>query len=39
MLLAVELDDELRGMAIEIDHVAIERNLPPELRAVEARAA
>ena len=29
MLPAVQLDDELRRMTVEIDHEPIERNLPP----------
>jgi hypothetical protein len=39
VLFAVELDDELRGVAIEIDDVTIERDLPPEFCAVKSRAA
>jgi hypothetical protein len=36
VLLAVELHDKLRRMAVEIDNVSVDRNLPPELRAFEA---
>jgi hypothetical protein len=39
MLLAVDLHDELRGMAIEVDDVAIEGNLPAKLGAVETGAS
>ena len=39
VLLAVDLDRELRSVAIEVDDVAIEWNLPFELGAVTARAA
>ena len=39
MLLSVDLDDELCRMAIEIDDIAVERNLTPELRAMKARTA
>ena len=39
MLFAVDLDDELGRVAVEIDDEAIEGDLPPELRAVEARTA
>jgi hypothetical protein len=39
VLFAVELDEELRGVAIEIDDVTIERDLPPESCAVKPRAA
>src|SRR6202000_3139358 len=39
MLLAVDLDDELRGMTVEIGDISIEGNLPLEFRAMEARAA
>ena len=36
VLLAVELHDKLRRVAIEIDDITIEGNLPSELRAFEA---
>jgi hypothetical protein len=39
VLLAVDLDDEFRGMTVEVGDISIEGNLPPELRAMEARAA
>jgi hypothetical protein len=39
VLLAVKLDDKLRGMTVEINDETIERNLSPEFRAVKARAA
>jgi hypothetical protein len=36
VLLAVQLDHELRCVAVEIDDTAIDRNLAAELRALEA---
>jgi hypothetical protein len=39
MLLAVDLDDKLRGVTVEVGDISIEGNLPLELRAMEARAA
>jgi hypothetical protein len=36
VLLAVELHDELRRVAVEIDDITIKGSLPPELRAFEA---
>ena len=39
VLLAVEFDDELGRVTVEVCDVAIERNPPLEFRALEARAA
>jgi hypothetical protein len=36
VLLAVQVDDELGCMTVEIDSVSIDRNLSPELRAFKA---
>ena len=36
VLLAVELHDKLRRVAVEIDNVSVDWNLPSELRAFEA---
>jgi hypothetical protein len=36
VLFAVELNDNLRRMAVEIDDIPIKGSLPPELRAFEA---
>jgi len=36
MLLAVQFNHELRGMAVEVGDISIEGNLPLELRAVKA---
>jgi hypothetical protein len=39
VLLAIQLDHELRGVAVEVGNLSVERDLPPEFRAVEARPA
>jgi hypothetical protein len=39
VLLAIDLDDGLLRVAVKIDDETIERGLPPEFRAVKARAA
>ncbi len=39
MLSAVEFNNELRGAAIEVQDVAIERDLAAEFRAMKSRAA
>jgi hypothetical protein len=38
MLLAVDLDDKLRGMTVEVCDISIEGNLSLELRPMKARA-
>ena len=39
LLLAIELDDQLCRVAVEVGDVSVDRNLPPEFRAVKVRAA
>jgi hypothetical protein len=39
VLVAIELDHQLRGVAIEVSNISIHRDLPPEFRAVKTRAA
>jgi hypothetical protein len=36
VLLAVQFDHELRGMAVKIDNVSVDRRLPLEFRTLEA---
>jgi hypothetical protein len=39
MLLAVQLDDEVRRVAAEVSDIPVQGDLPAKLRAVEAGAA
>jgi len=39
MLRAVQLDDTVGRVTVEVGDVSVERNVPPEFRALEARAA